>query len=311
MRASWKSSFVVCAVPSGVWGLYKKIPKANAISLGKIESGHSDRDFPFWITCVTRIAWVQLWQPVTPLWLGGRMKIFSPQELQRENGENGSQTLVAVDGKVYDISSSKKWLRGKHMNRHKAGMDLSADIRSAPHGLDVLERFELKGRYEEPSAERQEGIRTTIEGWLTAYPYLRRHPHPAVVHFPLGLLLVVPLLEIVGLGTKSPCTEWAACCCLILGLFFMPAVIATGYFTWWINYEAKEFPTIRKKRHFAWIAFGLAVFALIVRAFFIGDPLQASDSLVISYAVLCFGLAGVIGGVGFLGGTLTFPYEHE
>jgi predicted heme/steroid binding protein/uncharacterized membrane protein len=238
------------------------------------------------------------------------MKIFSLQDLQRENGENGSQTLVAVDGKVYDLSSSKKWVRGKHMNRHKAGVDLSTDIRSAPHGVDVLERFVVEGTYEGPSADQQGGIRAKVDGWLAAYPYFRRHPHPAVVHFPLGLLLVVPLLEIVALATNSLCTEWAACCCLILGLVFMPAVIATGYFTWWINYEAKEFPTIRKKRLLAWIALGLGVLALIVRAFFMGDPLHGGDSLVIAYVVICAGLSGVIGGVGFLGGTLTFPYEH-
>ncbi len=238
------------------------------------------------------------------------MKIFSPQELQLESGENGERTLVAVDGTVYDLSSSKRWVRGKHMNRHKAGVDLSTDIRSAPHGLDVLERFEVAGTYEEPRADRQEGIRAKVEDWLTAYPFFRRHPHPAVVHFPLGLLLVVPILEIAALLTKSVCTEWAAVCCLILGLIFMPPVIATGYFTWWINYEAKEFPTIRYKRHLAWVAFGLAVLACVVRAFFVGDPLHVADSHVIAYVGICFGLAGVVSAVGFLGGSLTFPYER-
>jgi predicted heme/steroid binding protein/uncharacterized membrane protein len=238
------------------------------------------------------------------------MKVFSQKELLRENGEDGSRTLVAVHGKVYDVSPSKKWLRGKHMNRHHAGSDLSADIQSAPHGPDVLERFEVAGTYDASVGARQEGIRGTVEGWLIAYPYFRRHPHPAVVHFPLGLLLVLPVLEIAALGTGSPCTEWAACCCLMLGSVFIPPVIATGYFTWWINYEAGDSPIIRKKRCLAWTALVLAAAALVVRALSLPDPLDVHDFHVIGYLFVCFGLAGVIGLIGYLGGALTFPYEH-
>jgi predicted heme/steroid binding protein/uncharacterized membrane protein len=239
------------------------------------------------------------------------MKVYSPRDLLRENGENGSRTLVAVDGKVYDVSSSKKWLKGKHMNRHKAGMDLSSDIRSAPHEPDVLQRFEQVGTLEEVSIAPMKGLRGMIERFLNAYPFFRRHPHPAAVHFPLGLLLCVPLLQIAALIAKSPCTEWAACCCLGLGFVFMPAVIATGYFTWWINYEAKTSPTIRKKQRFAWIALALVVLTLVERMYLVRDPLRLIDPSVILYILISCGLAGVIGAVGFLGGTLTFPYESH
>ena len=56
------------------------------------------------------------------------MKHFSPDELAQADGTHDSATFVAVNGKVYDISASKKWIRGKHMNRHSAGKDLSAEI---------------------------------------------------------------------------------------------------------------------------------------------------------------------------------------
>lgn len=239
------------------------------------------------------------------------MKVYSPQDLLNENGEEGSRTLVAVDGKVYDVSSSKKWMKGKHMNRHKAGMDLSSDIRSAPHGLDVLERFEQVGTLEEVQAVPMTGLRGMVERFLNANPFFRRHPHPAAVHFPLGLLLCVPLLQIAALIAKSPCTEWAACCCLGLSFIFMPAVLATGYFTWWINYEATTSPIIRKKQRFAWIALALVALALVVRIYLVRDPLRLIDPFVLIYIVISFGLAGVIAMVGFLGGNLTFPYEHH
>jgi predicted heme/steroid binding protein/uncharacterized membrane protein len=239
------------------------------------------------------------------------MKVFSQHELLRENGENGSRMLVAVDGKVYDISASKKWLHGKHMNRHRAGMDLTTDIRSAPHGLDVLERFELAGTLEQVSVAPPAGLRGRVEALLNAYPFFRRHPHPAAVHFPLGLLLTMPLLQIAALVAQSPCTEWAACCCLGIGLVFMPPVMVSGYFTWWINYEAKGSPTIWKKQLFAWIALALAVLTLVLRASYVQDPLRLGDPLVLLYVLFSFGLAGVIGIVGFLGGTLTFPYDKH
>lgn len=239
------------------------------------------------------------------------MKVYSREDLLRENGENGARTLVAVDGKVYDVSESKKWLKGKHMNRHKAGADLSSDIRSAPHGLDVLERFTLVGTLQEESAAPVTGLRGTVERFLNAYPFFRRHPHPAAVHFPLGLFLCVPLLQLAALFTKSPCTEWAAWCCLGIGFISMPAVLATGYVTWWINYEAKTSPTIRKKQRLAWIALALVVLALVVRGFGVVDPGSMFDLRILFYVLISFALAGVIGAVGFLGGTLTFPYEHH
>ena len=239
------------------------------------------------------------------------MKNFSRDELAQANGTNDSGTLVAVDGKVYDISGSKKWIHGKHMNRHTAGRDLSADIIAAPHGTEVLERFEIVGVYQKERPERVPGLKGTIDAWLEKHPFFRRHPHPAVVHVPIGLMVALPIFEMSALVTGSAATEWAAYLCLILGLVSLPAAMATGYFTWWINYDWKDSPTIRWKRRLAWTALPVALFAAIWRTLLISDPIMWSDPRVMIYCAITLALGCIVPLIGFLGGTLTFPYEKH
>jgi predicted heme/steroid binding protein/uncharacterized membrane protein len=237
------------------------------------------------------------------------MKVYGPQELSEANGKNETRTLVAVDGKVYDISESRRWMEGAHMKRHNAGRDLSSEIKSAPHGPDVLERFEQVGTYEEAPPPPPQGFRGKVEFWLDRFPFLRRHPHPAVVHFPMGLLLSVPMFQLVALAMGSLYTEWAAACSLILGFLFIPPSMAAGYFTWWINYDRKEWPLIRIKRRMAWVMLVLAACAIGVRFGMVTDPLQVRDTMVILYCCNLLALAAGVGYVGFLGGKLTFPFE--
>ena len=239
------------------------------------------------------------------------MKTYTQNELAPADGADGAETLVAVDGKVYDISDSKKWIHGKHMNRHTAGKDMSTEILAAPHGTEVLERFEIVGAYQKERPEQVPGLRGKIDAWLEKHPILRRHPHPAVVHVPIGLIVALPLFEVAALVTGSTATEWAAYLCLILGLVSLPAAIATGYFTWWINYDCKDAPTIRWKRRLAWTALPVGLFAVIWRASLISDPIVRSDPRVIIYCAMTLALGFIVSLIGFLGGSLTFPYEKH
>jgi len=239
------------------------------------------------------------------------MKHFSPDELAQADGTHDSATFVAVNGKVYDISASKKWIGGKHMNRHSAGKDLSAEILAAPHDREVLERFEIVGSYEQTRTEPTIGIKGKVDAWLQNHPFFRRHPHPAVVHVPIGLMVALPVFEIAALVTRSTATEWAAYLCLILGLVALPGAIATGYFTWLINYDWKDSPTICRKRRLAWTAIVLALFAVIWRFFLVKDPVMWTDPPVMIYCGTTFALGLIVPWIGFLGGTLTFPYEKK
>jgi predicted heme/steroid binding protein/uncharacterized membrane protein len=237
------------------------------------------------------------------------VKSYTADELAQTNGQEGKSALVAVEGKVYDLSSSKRWIKGQHMKRHQAGADLTNDIKAAPHGLEVFERFESVGTYEKAREKPAAGLKGRTDLWLDRHPFFRRHPHPAVVHIPVGLMTVVPLFELAALATNSACTEWAALSCLILGWLSIPAAMMTGYFTWWINYDASDSRIILMKRRLAWVALALGALAIALRLFVLADPLEARNIYVIVYVVSLVSLMVVVSCIGFLGGKLTFPYE--
>lgn len=236
------------------------------------------------------------------------MKKFSPQELAQGNGKDGARALVAVAGRVYDVSASKRWAGGRHMNRHAAGEDLSLAIKAAPHGPEALDRFEQVGVVQETSPAPRPGLRGVVDAFVTRHPFFHRHPHPAVAHIPIGVFGAAPFFAIAGLAFQSPCTEWAAVCCLTFGFLAIPAAVATGYFTWWVNYDLVDKPALRVKRRAAWFAFALAGSALALRLVAVTDPLSYSAPATLVYLGLVFALAGLIGAVGYVGGRLTFPY---
>ena len=116
------------------------------------------------------------------------MKSYDAHELAEGDGRNPDHILVAVNGNIYNVAKSEKWVGGRHMNRHQAGRDLSAEIKGSPHGLSVLERFDVVGMCAEGRTEPTPGFKGKIEAWVHRYPFFRRHPHPAVAHAPVGLM---------------------------------------------------------------------------------------------------------------------------
>lgn len=72
------------------------------------------------------------------------------EELARCDGRDGRPAYVAVNGNVYDFTTSKLWSSGNHQGQHQAGTDLTAALATAPHVRAVIERFPVVGRLEEP-----------------------------------------------------------------------------------------------------------------------------------------------------------------
>jgi predicted heme/steroid binding protein/uncharacterized membrane protein len=237
------------------------------------------------------------------------MKNFSSTDIKVYDGKNGAPSYVAVEKKVYDVSGSSKWKDGTHMRRHQAGNDLTTDIKSAPHGLEVLDRVTLIGQLKTEAKNYQSTSRATVEALLERHPFFRRHPHPAVVHFPLALLMMSSFLEIMAILTASDRTEWAAYLSLIVGLITVPAAIVTGYFTWWINYESKGSPIINSKKNLAWVVLVVGLVAFLIRTFAVASPLDIWDIRLMVYLGNLLVLSGLVSTIGFLGGKLTFPYE--
>jgi len=77
------------------------------------------------------------------------MRKFIVEELSKYNGKNGAPVYIAYEGKVYDVSSSFQWKRGKHQVVHIAGQDLTDALGDAPHGSDHLDKFPVVGILQE------------------------------------------------------------------------------------------------------------------------------------------------------------------
>lgn len=73
------------------------------------------------------------------------MRKFTKEELARYNGRDQNPAFVAFEGKVYDVSGSFLWRNGKHQVKHFAGKDLTEDLAEAPHGPELLEKYQVVG----------------------------------------------------------------------------------------------------------------------------------------------------------------------
>ena len=74
------------------------------------------------------------------------MKEINKIELALNDGKNGAPAFIAYKGKVFDVSRSFLWKKGKHQVLHAAGEDLTEEILKAPHGEELLERFSIVGK---------------------------------------------------------------------------------------------------------------------------------------------------------------------
>jgi len=85
---------------------------------------------------------------------------MTEKELVKNDGREGRRAYVAVNGKVYDVTTSPHWPGGDHKGRHRAGCDLTEELKQAPHVRAVIERFPVVGSLEskEPEGKRGGGI---------------------------------------------------------------------------------------------------------------------------------------------------------
>lgn len=73
------------------------------------------------------------------------MMVFTKDQLEEYDGDDGMPIYIAIDGIVYDVSDISAWAGGKHQDLVEAGDDLSDYIKNAPHGKTVLENLPIVG----------------------------------------------------------------------------------------------------------------------------------------------------------------------
>jgi predicted heme/steroid binding protein/uncharacterized membrane protein len=237
------------------------------------------------------------------------MKEFDSEELAKFNGENGNPIYIAHQGKVYDLSESKRWKGGLHMKRHHAGADLSTDINAAPHGPEVLERFPQVGVLK--LQKESEVELPAVLSWLLArYPMLRRHPHPMTVHFPIVFMFSTTVFNLLYLFTGIKSFELTALHSLGAGIFFTIITILTGLYTWWLNYLSRPVKAVLIKKRLSPVMLILAIIAFIWRLS-VPDVLEHISGVGFIYLLLVLSFLPMVTVIGWFGAQLTFPIEKE
>jgi len=236
------------------------------------------------------------------------MKEFDADELAGLNGENGKPAYIAHDGKVYDVSESKLWRKGQHMNRHRSGANLTSDMQAAPHDFKVLERFPQVGILKKAAVE-EPAISQPLAWLINRFPFLRRHPHPMTVHFPIAFVFATSIFNIFYLATGVKSFEITALHCLAGGILFTIVGITTGIYTWWLNYMARPLKAVKIKLPLTILMF---VIEVIIFTWRILTP-EILDSIHVGsviYFLLVLSLIPMIMVVGWYGASMTFPVDH-
>ena len=158
-----------------------------------------------------------------------------------------------------------------------------------------------------------EGRRRALPPWLTGlvvrHPYLQRHPHPAVSHFPIVFMLAATFFSVLYLLTGVASFETTAFHCLGGGLLTTPAAIATGIFTQRLNYPQPD-PTLTLEKRLSYLLWAVVSGAFAWRLL---DPevLRHLHGFNFFYLLLVLALTPLVTVISFFGGMLTFPLEER
>jgi predicted heme/steroid binding protein/uncharacterized membrane protein len=236
------------------------------------------------------------------------MKEFDLDALSKLDGKDGRPCYIAHGDRIIDVSESKLWKSGTHMKRHQAGSDLTRDIAAAPHGPEVLDKYPQVGILKKKTTEQF--LPGALEMLMERIPFLRRHPHPMAVHFPIVFSISPAFFYLLFLITGMESFETTAMHCLGAGIIFILPAVATGYMTWWVNYRAKIMKPVRIKIYFSFILLAVAVVALFWRMLLPGDIAAGGKEAIIYFMLLIF-MAVIVSVIGYYGGGLTFPTEKK
>ena len=235
------------------------------------------------------------------------MKELTREELSALNGKDGKPAYVVFQGKVYDVTGSRLWPKGLHMNRHASGRDLTADFSAAPHGTDVLDRYPQVAVLKKEPPEELKHLPAFLQGLLQRFPMARRHPHPMVVHFPIAFLMGTSLFSLLYfLFPHHPSFGGVAFYLLILGTISSPFAMATGFLTWWINYRLKLTLFVKRKIQLSIL---LILFETALILWWALNPRIFLDGINPFYLIMMLLLTPIVGLLGYYGGQMTFPAE--
>jgi predicted heme/steroid binding protein/uncharacterized membrane protein len=230
---------------------------------------------------------------------------MTKDELHQYDGKEGNKAYVAFEGKIYDLTGSKLWKNGVHLKTHHAGHDLTVAMKAAPHGPQVMERYEAVAELVEEKAVEAAKPALKTPGKL-ATMILDRHPHPILVHFPIALSISAAFLSILSLYISNHVLEKAAFYNMIFAAVTTPVSIFTGVLSWYYNYSGIWTHIYRMKTLLSIVLVVLFAAALIVHFGFLTSGENVGFWYWL-YTISVLFMAPTVMGLGYYGGKITFP----
>jgi uncharacterized membrane protein len=145
---------------------------------------------------------------------------------------------------------------------------------------------------------------------LDRFPKLKRRPHPMLAHFPIVFLLSATFFSLLYVITGERPFDDTAFYCLGGGLLTLPATVATGLFTLWLNFYGGADRTVRLEKALSYWVMFIAAAAFVWRWL---NPLVLTDlsGVNLIYFFLVLSLTPLVTANGYFGGMLTFPLDEE
>ncbi len=222
-------------------------------------------------------------------------------ELKKFDGKDGRPAYIAYKGNIYDITGSKMWKNGSHINRHFAGDDLTHQMSVAPHSDDVMSRYKivdtLEPEVKTEKIDKMEGLREF---------YRKFHPHPVLIHFPMALFFFTCMMQVLFLIYDYSPFEHAAYFSLFTSVVFAYPATVSGIFSWWINYQSLLTKTFKIKLFMSIILLIITSGTLLIRILIPEIAFTQGTGFYV-YHLLLFLSFPIITTVGYFGGKITWP----
>jgi uncharacterized membrane protein len=123
-------------------------------------------------------------------------------------------------------------------------------------------------------------------------------------------MLSTTVFNLLYLITGVKAFETTAFHCLAGGILFTFVAVATGFYTWWLNYMAKMLKPVKIKIPLSLLMLTVAVIIFIWRVM-VPDIMDSLQGPGLIYLVLVLSLSVFITIIGWNGAAMTFPIENE
>ena len=162
-------------------------------------------------------------------------------------------------------------------------------------------------------SEQDRDYQRRLPPWLSRVlrrlPFLQRHPHPLLAHFPIVYMLAATFFSLLYLATGDQAFYDTAFYCLGAGVLFLPPAILTGLFTHWLNFPGEADQTIHLEKRLAYALLAASAGAFIWR-WLNPQVLHNPSGVNLIYLLLILAVTPLVTATSYFGGMLTFPLEE-